>query len=569
MAVEILPEALANQIAAGEVVERPASVVKELVENAIDAGATRVFVEVEEGGRSRIQVVDDGAGMTRADAVLAVRRHATSKIHHADDLHAIQTLGFRGEALPSIASVSRFSLLTRPASETLGTRVSIAGGTDAEVLDAGCAPGTQVEVRDLFFNIPARLKFLKARATEMGHISRLMTTFALGNSSIHFRLRHNGRDVVDWPSDSSLKARIHAALGADTCRRLHEVHLDADVHVHGFVSEPDHTRPGTAGIHAFVNGRAVREKVLHRAISTAYGESLERGRYPHAILYLEMPPDEVDVNVHPTKHEVRFVRSGAVFECVARAIRMTLSASPWHGEESANPPSPETSSETSQDTWTFSHGTSGVPPQGIGPGWRPSPLLGSETRSREIRSVRALGVISGGRIVCETAGSLVLVDARGANEARLQQELQEQMGAGGLAPQPLLFPEQLELDPAHAATAERHAEWIGRLGFELEAFGGRTWALKSIPAALLGGAHARAVRDLLDELQACTSSADVQERMEALVATLAREAEHGDVAALENDALQAFVAALLPMRSDASWLAVISEREMARWFRRS
>jgi DNA mismatch repair protein MutL len=568
MPVEILPEALANQIAAGEVVERPASVVKELVENAIDARASRVFVEVEEGGRDRICVADDGEGMSRSDAMLAIRRHATSKIRDAEDLHAIQTLGFRGEALPSIASVSQFTLLTRPASEEVGTRVRIAGGAEATVADAGCAPGTQVEVRDLFFNIPARLKFLKARATEMGHISRLMTTFALGNPAIHFRLRHNGRDVVDWPPDSSLKDRIHAALGAETCRRLHEVHLDADVHVHGFVSEPEHTRPGTAGIHAFVNGRAVREKVLHRAISTAYGESLERGRYPHAVLYLEMPPEEVDVNVHPTKHEVRFVRSGAVFECVARAIRMTLGAAPWHaGEERA--PAPGLAEERPQEAWAFSAGSVPGRPTPIGPGWRPEPSSGGRVSRRELRDLRALGVLAGGRIACEAGGALVLLDARGAMEAQLRRQLREELAAGGLVPQPLLFPEQMELESSLAATAERHADWLCRFGFEFEAFGGRTWALKSIPAVLLGGAHGRVVRDLLDELQACASPEAVEARVEALIAALARGSEPGDPASLPGDELQGFVAGLGEVPADAAWVAVIPEREMARWFRRS
>ena len=246
--VQVLPEALANQIAAGEVVERPSSVVKELVENAIDAGARRVVVEVEDGGRRRIRVTDDGTGMTPEDACLAVRRHATSKIRNQDDLHAIATLGFRGEALPSIASVSHFTLTTRTREATGGVRIAIDGGAEPVVSDAGCAAGTSVEVRDLFYNIPARLKFMKAKATEMGHIGRLITTFSLGHPEVHFRLVHNGRPVVDHPPENNLKARLYSVLGAEACHRLYEVYLDGDIVVRGFASEPTFSRPGTQGV---------------------------------------------------------------------------------------------------------------------------------------------------------------------------------------------------------------------------------------------------------------------------------------------------------------------------------
>jgi DNA mismatch repair protein MutL len=328
----VLSDELSNQIAAGEVVERPVSAVKELVENALDAGARRVFVDLVDGGRTRLRVVDDGCGMTREDAVLALKRHATSKIRTAEDLAAIRSLGFRGEALPSIASVSRFELITRPADEDVGTSVRVEPGGIVTVRDVGCPPGTTVDVQQLFCNVPARLKFLRTAATELGHVSQLVDSFALGHHSVHFRLTNGGRVVSDYPSDRDVRARIHAVLGADVVGRLHEVYLDADICVSGYVAEPGLSHPGTQDMYLFVNGRQVKDKLLYRAIGQAYGALLDRGRYPTAVLYLDVAPDDVDVNVHPTKAEVRFVRSGAVFGDISRAIQLTLAATPWAGK---------------------------------------------------------------------------------------------------------------------------------------------------------------------------------------------------------------------------------------------
>ncbi|TNF27695.1 MAG: DNA mismatch repair endonuclease MutL, partial [Deltaproteobacteria bacterium] len=327
--VSVLPDALANQIAAGEVVERPASVVKELVENALDAEASRVFVAITGGGQALVRVLDDGVGMAREDAVLALQRHATSKITTAEDLHGIDTLGFRGEALPSIASVSRFRLITREHDAPSATEVTVEGGAAAVVKDAGAPPGTRIEVVDLFYNVPARLKFLKAEATENRHVAALMTAFALGHPHIHFRLDKDGRTIADYPVARRLDQRIFQVLGKSVAERLHEVVGEGPVQVRGYISEPGFTRTNQNNIHTFVNGRRVRDRTVTHALVAGYGELLQRGHFPQGVLYVHLDPQLIDVNVHPAKAEIRFVDGGAVHEAIVRAVRATLHDAPW------------------------------------------------------------------------------------------------------------------------------------------------------------------------------------------------------------------------------------------------
>lgn len=327
--VAVLPEALANQIAAGEVVERPASVVKELLDNAIDAQAGRIFVEVEGGGAVRIQVLDDGLGMPPEDARLAVQRHATSKLRAARDLATISTLGFRGEALPSIASVSRFRLVTRTAEAAVATQLTIEGGAPPVVTDAGAPEGTRVEVRDLFYNVPARLKFLKRPATELGHVTQLVTACALGYPYIHVRLKVDGRVSLDHPPAKTLAQRIFQVLGRKIATHTFEVRGDGEVRVRGFLSDPATHRHNAAQLHTFINGRYVKDRVVTHAINQAYAGLLDRGRSPLGVLYVHVPPTAVDVNVHPTKAEVRFVNAGRVHQAIATAVGAMLASSPW------------------------------------------------------------------------------------------------------------------------------------------------------------------------------------------------------------------------------------------------
>ena len=326
--IKVLPDALANKIAAGEVVERPSSVVKELLENALDAGAAKINIEVETGGKRLIRVLDDGEGMTRDDAIIAFERHATSKLRSADDLEAINTLGFRGEALPSIASVSRLFLRTKTARETEGTEVEFNGGKLIAVRDIAWPGGAEVEVRELFFNIPARRKFLKSDATESFHIANLVQHYALANPQLSFLLVNNGRDVIRVAPAQSLKERAYQVLGSALLEKLVEVNGEANgLKLSGFVSNPQEQRSSRDAQYLFINRRFVRDQLIGRALSEAYRSMMPSGTYPAAVLFIEAPPAEVDVNVHPAKTEVRFLHEGSVLafvrDAVAEALRST------------------------------------------------------------------------------------------------------------------------------------------------------------------------------------------------------------------------------------------------------
>ena len=317
-----LPAKVANQIAAGEVVARPASVVKELVENALDAGATRVVVSIEGGGAQRITVVDDGHGMIEADARLALERHATSKMRQVEDLTAIETFGFRGEALPSIASVSRLTLKTRPRSEDAGVELRVVGGGPPEVMPCGAAVGTTVDVADLFFNVPARKKFLRAASTESAHVTGVVQQVALARPDVQVELVRDGRRKRRWLSVPSLAERVAAVLGNDALFVARGER--GPVSVEAFLSSPDCARTGAGGLHLFVCGRPVHDRALARAVAAAYGEELDKGRYPVGAVFITMPLDLVDVNVHPQKAEVRFAQARAVTDAVYSVVSASV-----------------------------------------------------------------------------------------------------------------------------------------------------------------------------------------------------------------------------------------------------
>lgn len=325
--IRVLPDSLANKIAAGEVVERPASIVKELIENSLDAGARRVEVTVESGGRRLIRIADDGEGMSRDDAILAFERHATSKIKVAEDLEAITTLGFRGEALASIASVTKVRLRTQSADDLVGTEVEISGGRMLNVRDIAFARGTDFEIRDLFFNVPARRKFLKSEATESFHIANLVTHYALSRPQHAFRLVNNGRESISVTPAGDLRERAYQLFGGEFIDDLIEVSGEAgEMRVRGFVSSPAVTRTTRDNQYFFINGRYVRDKLLGRALSDAYRAMMPVGVYPTAMLFVELAPHEVDVNVHPAKTEVRFVRPSIIHDLVCDAVRKAIGA---------------------------------------------------------------------------------------------------------------------------------------------------------------------------------------------------------------------------------------------------
>ncbi len=323
--IKILPEILSNKIAAGEVVERPSSVVKELVENSLDAESTKIVVEVEKGGRSLIRVADDGAGMSRDDALLAIERYATSKIYNDTDLFTIDTLGFRGEALPSIAAVSKFYLTTKTEAEPAGTEIIIEGGTIKKVSDIGAPTGTMITVKQLFYNMPARRKFLKTVNTEMGHIADTVASIALGWPGVQFRLIHNNNILKNWSAVSDHADRIVDVLGQGLHSDLHRVDTSSDnIGIVGWLSSPRIKRSTSRGIYVYVNNRFVRDRVVQHALFEGYEGRLMKGQFPAAVMFIRVPFDQVDVNVHPTKHEIRFAQQTKVHDTVAKAVARTL-----------------------------------------------------------------------------------------------------------------------------------------------------------------------------------------------------------------------------------------------------
>ncbi len=336
--IKILPEVLSNQIAAGEVVERPASVVKELVENSLDAGATRIMIEVEGGGRSLIRVSDDGIGMAHDDALLSIERYGTSKIYDEPDLFSIKTLGFRGEALPSIASISRFTLETKEEDSPAGTRIFMEGGRIKKVSEVGAPTGTQITVEKIFFNTPARRKFLKTTPTEMGHVADTVASIASGWPDVLFRLFHNGKRIKHWSPVSDPLDRVADVLGKHMRNDLHRLESDdGTLSISGWIASPRITRATSRGIHVYVNGRHVRDKIIQHALFDGCAGRLMKGQFPMAVLFVNLPPDQVDVNVHPKKSEVRFFQQNRVHDSVATAVSMALTLADGKAFPSSTP----------------------------------------------------------------------------------------------------------------------------------------------------------------------------------------------------------------------------------------
>ena len=563
--ISVLPDALANQIAAGEVVERPASVVKELVENALDAEATRVFVAVAGGGQALIRVLDDGLGMSREDAVLALQRHATSKIHTADDLSGIDTLGFRGEALPSIASVSRFRLVTRERDASDAVEVTVDGGGPALVKDAAAPPGTRIEVADLFYNVPARLKFLKQAATEVSHVASLMTGFALGHPHVHFRFDRDGRTAADYPIAKRLDQRIFQVLGKGFAGRLHEVRGDGPIRVRGYISEPGFTRTNQNTIHTFVNGRRVRDRTVTHALVTAYGGLLQHGHFPQGVLYVHLDPHLIDVNVHPAKAEIRFVDGGAVHEAIVRAVRATLHDAPWRrrgdiplldgaaaggtaasapgfplrvsaplpllvGDGPLTPYATPPLSQRNIDAYADAsrtpyaamlHRNTAAPVATGDEDLPPEPVV-APGAAGFVGSLRLVGQVGRAWLVCEGGGAVVFVDQAAAASLLVRERLRAALAATSPASQPLLFPLQIEFDATDQGAANAHARLLRRLGLDLEAFGGRTWQLVAVPASLTHATPEALVAAALAALRDGPSDPDA--RAERLIAALATHA---------------------------------------------
>ncbi|MEN8182114.1 MAG: DNA mismatch repair endonuclease MutL, partial [Myxococcota bacterium] len=457
-----------DQIAAGEVVERPASVAKELVENALDAGARRIVVEVRGGGVELVAVTDDGCGLSAAEARLALERHATSKLREAADLARIRTFGFRGEALPAIASVSRLRLRSRPGDAEQGTLIRVEAGRVEEARAVGAPPGTRVEVADLFHAVPARRKFLKTPVTEWGHVLDWLSRAGLALPDVHFEIQRDDRRGLVWPACSDPLDRIAAVLSEREAEALVSVEREEGrATLQGFFSRPDVHRPTGTGIYLFVNGRPVRDRLLRHALLHAYREVLPRGRFPTALVFLSLPPDEVDVNVHPAKWEVRFSDPRAIHHLLGAAVRSAFESRAWLVAPGAGSPehrfvrtptvatAPATAAELPGD-WRFA----ATPDPGT-----PDPAPTPEAAMR-FADLRPLGQLLGTYLVLEQKDGLLLVDQHAAHERVLYERLRAGWLESRVPRQALLAAEVVELPGAAFAAVEGQRELVVRLGFE-------------------------------------------------------------------------------------------------------
>ena len=508
--IQVLPDALANQIAAGEVVERPSSVVKELVENALDAAATRVTIEIQNGGKTEIRVADDGCGMDRDDALLCLDRHATSKITQPDDLQSVRTFGFRGEALPSIASVSRLTLETAEAGG-VGSRVRVAGGKIGGVEDTARQAGTTVIVRNLFFNVPARAKFLRSAAAETRAVADVVTTLALANLSTAFRLESNGRALLELPAASDLVSRVAALWGDETASCFLPASAQRGaISVAGLVERPDASQSGPRRVHLFVNGRPFRDRDLVWAAERAYRTTVPQSAKPSLLLYLNVATGDVDVNVHPTKAEVRFRSKFDVETVVEQAIREALATVQSAATFDTRPMLPQIDAPRS------------IAPAATAPGnerdqlafFVPARVRSEEPRPAVMAEQPAIGIVEERPVIpqlwqihdtyilAETRSGLLIIDQHSAHERILFEEIMRGFHGSGAVSQRLIFPLTLRLSPAEYNVAEESQSLFQQAGFEIEPFGSRTVIVHGAPAPHPYFNAERCLREMVSELAA-------------------------------------------------------------------
>jgi len=539
MAIRVLPEHLVNQIAAGEVVERPASVVKELVENSLDAGTRRIEVDIEAGGARLIRVRDDGAGITEAEVGLALARHATSKIDSLDDLEAVASLGFRGEALPSIASVSRLSLTSRAAGAGTAWRVGADNGVVSEPVPAAHPEGTTVEVRDLFFNTPARRRFLRTEKTEFQHIDRALRRLALSRFDVQFTLSHNGRSVMHLPAATDGAGRLRRlsqVLGERFAAECIEVEREAQgIALAGWLALPTYSRSQADLQYSYVNGRAVRDKVLMHAVRHGYRDVLFHGRHPAYVISVSLDPARVDANAHPAKHEVRFRDSRSVHEFVFRSIEEALAETrPGARPAAAAVAAPATLPEFRQSPMPLS--SADWPAGGAGAA---EPLAayaalsgtgdvdGAATQPQTPAAGAvpplgyALAQLHGVYILAENADGLILVDMHAAHERITYERLKRAFDDRNVVRQPLLVPRAVEVSRAEADLAEHHAAQFLEVGLVLDRHGPESVVIREIPSLLAASAAEELVRDVLADLAEHGTSGRIAGHVDELLATMA------------------------------------------------
>ncbi|MFM9000131.1 MAG: DNA mismatch repair endonuclease MutL [Opitutia bacterium] len=498
--IRVLEDKVANQIAAGEVVERPAAVVKELLENSLDAGATRVVIDFSRGGKAQIVVEDDGRGMSAEEASLCLLRHATSKIRVAADLDRVVTFGFRGEALPSIASVSRFTLQTRAAGDPSGTEVLVLGGRTVHVRDHGMAVGTRIEVANLFHPVPARLKFLKSEETESAHIIRLVRLYAVAHPAVGFLLREDGREVFRSPGDAPLVDRVREIWGrqvAEEVTVMPPFQRDG-MKLTGLLGRPGVSRGTRQDLVTVVNGRPVDSRTMAFALTESYHTLIPKGRYPLAFIFLEIDPAWVDVNVHPAKREVRFRDEARVRGFIIGSVLAALRARGGDGLPAVTVPSVEAPSMPAAPA------SPAAPAAPVAPGGTPAPAPAGPAAALRPATVRLgwrlVGRLREDRVVFETPAGLVLLDLGAAHQRVLYEEILARFAAGSAVSQPLLVPMALELEPLPAAVLKERSALLAAAGFEFEEYGRNFWRVAALPAWLEPSVAEAFLRDLLAEM---------------------------------------------------------------------
>ena len=557
--IRVLSAEVAGRIAAGEVVERPASVVKELVENSIDAGATRIRIAAEQGGQRLIQVTDNGCGMDRDDAIMCFEAHATSKISTEADVGQIKSLGFRGEAIPSISSVSRFILQTRRKEDDVGTEIVVDNGAIRDVQDCGCAPGTNIKVAHLFGNLPARRKFLKGPDTEDGHIEEMVLQLALARPDISFSLVLNNREVIRASATSDLGARILMLLGKDVYEAMLPVNYQEDgISVRGFISKPGFTRVSRRDQRTIVNGRTATADTIFFAIRDAYDTLVVKGRYPSTVLYIDLPPDRVDVNVHPTKREVRFRDPRQVGGVIAAAIRASLRQLQGGEDPSMQPspiqlppvepvndfpPLPEAKPQRVENKPSAPSKNSALPssvapaptvaatpyPLPVAQPFKPEPqqislplpdrpvsvnppasppkpadtLAPQPSRpvNSDLASLRICGRLGNRHLLAESANGLVVIDLRAAHQRILFEKLLANLKEQKIPQQPLLIPVTINLGQEEARFLNSQVKHFQSLGFTIEHFGGTSFIVTAVPASYPNQDISQTLRDIIDDLR--------------------------------------------------------------------
>ncbi len=525
--IQLLPDQVINKIAAGEVVERPASVMKELFENALDAGSTQVDVEIIRGGRQLIALTDNGCGMDRNQALLSIERHATSKIRTEADIENIHTLGFRGEALAAISSVARFTLITRPKEELAGTEIQIAGGKMLSVEDIGCPVGTRIEIRNLFFNVPARRKFLRAEQTELAHIRQLFLVHALAHPSTGMSLKVDERMVYNLPMAGSLKDRISELYGRSLFEQLRPIdHTQSGCTLTGYAGLPQTGRKDRHDQYVFVNGRPASAPVVYHALNEAYHALITKGRYPAVFLFIELDPTLVDVNVHPTKKEVRFRRPNELRDAIISALAKALStqeadnrtqgpAAGGSDEETLvlPPPAPvrpkiETQKQMDEllvrpDT-VLKHRSPKTPASTTperAPAPPPAPAAGKKAAQSPWGECRIVGQIGDNYVVLETDDGYVLMEPRAAHERVLFEKFMRAVEDHAVQQQGLLAPETVSLLPADAMHVRNHLDVLQELGFGVSAFGGDTFIIDALPVYVQNGPAESLLVEIARELE--------------------------------------------------------------------